>query len=120
MDDIISGADHLEQSKHRVNVLNEAFESGCFPLRKWATNSEELAKYIEHTVPSVKPTYTDTKAKLLGIRWDQTSDSISVFLEKAISELKNNAPFKRLLLKGLAQVFDPIGLLSPIVINAKI
>ncbi|XP_018494531.1 uncharacterized protein LOC108864078 [Galendromus occidentalis] len=50
----------------------------------------------------------------------QVSDSLSAPISKAIKELTTGTPTKRKLLRALAQVFDPLGIISPIVINSKI
>lgn len=121
MDDIVAGATSLKQAKARVDTLFKVFSAGHFPLKKWATNNAELGKYIDdHTpLPSTRVVYSDNQFKILGIRWKQNSDELGVFVRNEISELITHKPTKRHLLKGLAQIFDPLGILSPITVKAK-
>ena len=57
--------------------------------------------------------------KLLGVEWNNTTDTISFnFIE--LLELAQKFPLtKRSLLKFSASLFDPLGLLSPFIITLK-
>lgn len=122
MDDIVTGAESVEDGKTKVKLLNTIFSAGGFPLKKWATNSPELGRFIEKIFKEkeIKLTYQDTDFKFLGIRWNQVEDTLGVFTGKAVEQLKTHEPSKRALLKGLSQVYDPLGVICPIAINFKI
>ena len=59
----------------------------------------------------VKPSET----KLLGLSWDKVQDSLAVTFPKGPIETT-----KRELLKGLASVFYPLGVASPIALVGKV
>uniref|UniRef100_A0A1I8BNT0 RT_RNaseH_2 domain-containing protein n=1 Tax=Meloidogyne hapla TaxID=6305 RepID=A0A1I8BNT0_MELHA len=58
-----------------------------------------------------------SKPKILGIPWNIETDRISIAFPTVGSSVKVN---KRLVLKQLASVFDPLGLASPSLLPAKL
>ncbi|XP_018494306.1 uncharacterized protein LOC100900678, partial [Galendromus occidentalis] len=121
VEDVVGGADSLEDLKHRVKVLTKIFTDGHFPLNKWSTNSAEIDKFIKQTSPVKDPSITIGQAdhKVLGVPWNQIQDELSAPTSKAIRELTTGVPSKRKLLRATAQIFDPSGIISPIVVNSK-
>ncbi|KAL7724390.1 hypothetical protein ACLKA6_007574 [Drosophila palustris] len=62
--------------------------------------------------------FNDTDStKTLGMRWTPSSDTFRYHLDDCFTEL---SPTKRNILSVAARMFDPLGLLSPISIRAKI
>ncbi|XP_003743109.1 uncharacterized protein LOC100904758 [Galendromus occidentalis] len=122
MDDIPAGSNDIQDAKHRIQLLFEIFQEAHMPLKKWSTNSSELAEFINHHSPIENPTVSHglENSKFLGVPWNQVSDTLSVPTSKAISELQSGEPSKRKLLRGLAQIFDPLGIAGPTTINSKI
>lgn len=55
--------------------------------------------------------------KTLGVLWGATTD---VFTFKSQHVIDKFVPTKRMFLKGIATLFDPLGFLSPVVVRAKI
>ncbi|XP_018494649.1 uncharacterized protein LOC108864130, partial [Galendromus occidentalis] len=98
------------------------FGLGRMPLKKWSSNSQHLGNFIKKHSPVTDPvvSYDQVSAKFIGIPWNQTTDRLSVPKEKALKILVAGEPTKRKLLKGLASVFDPLGIIAPLTINAKI
>ena len=58
--------------------------------------------------------------KVLGIIWNHSSDLLSIDLNKVVENAKLLPPTKRSLLKVVAQVNDPLGWISPVIITMKI
>ncbi|XP_003738512.1 uncharacterized protein LOC100898875, partial [Galendromus occidentalis] len=121
MDDVCIQADSVADAEHKINLLFEIFQQAHFPLRKWGTANEEVAHSILRLSPLDKTSVTvgDEEAKFLGVQWHQPTDSLGVFTRKAVSELSSGTPSKRKLLKGLAQIYDPLGILTPVTVRAK-
>ena len=86
--------------------VNQTMAEANMPLQSWCTNSPGLQKAV-----SIEQS---DEQKLLGITWNVKGDSLN------ISEVKfESGPLsKRKLLSNLSQVFDPLGLLSPLTIAA--
>lgn len=121
MDDISFGAMNVSEAREKTKDCIAIFKAGHFPLNKWACNSRRLAKELEDNVLSrdCKVKFDERDFKFLGVKWCQVSDTLGVFTDKAVADLKSATPSKRSLLSGLARIFDPLGLLSPVSIQAK-
>lgn len=89
-----------------------------FNLRKWTTNTRcLLSKDDLENNHDIFLDKESTNNKTLGIVWDSNSD----ILKYSIQHLDNNLTVtKRSILSITSQIFDPLGLLSPVVIKAKI
>ena len=114
-------------------------------MRKWSSNSPQLMKRIKShegttelsgsgnsSVKEDDQSHTDCtlgvghvlneaeEHKVLGIIWNYSSDQLSIDLNKVIENAKLLPPTKRSVLKVVAQVCDPLGWISPVVITMKI
>ena len=78
------------------------------PLQSWCTNSAGLQE--------VASLDQDEDQKFLGINWNIAGDALSI-LEV---EFECGSLTKRKLLSSLSRVFDPLGLLSPLTIQARV
>ena len=108
----------------------ERMSEGGFKLRKWKTNDQSLAHSIAvkegvvktgHKVEGQvveKPNEISAKTKVLGLAWDKDQDSVEFDLHKIIEN--TNCVTKRSILSTMAAVFDPLGLISPISVAAKV
>lgn len=118
VDDLISGAECLEDAVRIKNEVIGALSSAGFHLRKWTSNCENFMKTIpdaDREVDISQEIYIDDTAKTLGIHWQPKED---VFMFK-INIKENDTRTKRMLLSEVASLFDPLGWLAPIVIKAK-
>jgi len=82
------------------------------PLRQWSTNNRDLKEKIERDFPNYEVPSSTT---VLGLKWNLSSDEISL---KQVSYNEGKLT-KRTLLSQVSQVFDPLGLFSPITILGK-
>lgn len=117
VDDIFGGADTVEETELIMNQLTQLCNAGGFPLQKWRSNSRELlSNSTEQNCQSIIPVeLEESQIKVLGISWQSNND---VF--QYISHPKENKIItKRSILSEISQLFDPLGFLSPILINAK-
>lgn len=60
------------------------------------------------------------RTKLLGMIWKHHEDVLCFPIEKWVSDLTVHPLTKRTVLQATAKIFDPLGLLSPFTIRAKI
>jgi len=123
VDDLISGASSVTAAVDLVQQLLKTLSNGGFELRKWLSNSPEVMEAIpSHLVETVssKPLSdsNDSVVKALGLIWNSTSDQL--IISSSISEAIHKTSFtKRELLSCISSIFDPLGLISPIVILPK-
>lgn len=54
-------------------------------------------------------------SKTLGLHWNSLADT----LQYSIKTINDTSPSKRKILTGIWQVFDPLGLLQPVIVIAK-
>lgn len=117
VDDIFGGADTINETKLIVDQLTQLCGAGGFPLQKWRSNAPELfSNPIEQNSQSVILGETEEfQTKILGITWHSRHD---VFQYITYPE-KSKVITKRSILSEISQLFDPLGFLSPVLINAK-
>ncbi|XP_003738767.1 uncharacterized protein LOC100905463 [Galendromus occidentalis] len=121
IDDVSFQADSLPDAERKIGLLFKIFGLAKFPLRKWATSDAKIAEMVRNMSPLESTEITNDKsdAKFLGVKWVQGKDEIGVSVVKALTALGGEIPTRRSLLKGLATVFDPLGLLAPVTVRAK-
>ena len=87
-----------------------------FELRKWQTNSNVVRDYInsDNSVPSDK-----LNLKVLGLSRLLENDKFALDISSYLKNAEKVLHTKRSL-KFIASIFDPSGLISPVLINFKI
>lgn len=117
VDDLLCGADSLETLKETHSQLLKLFGIAQFKLHKWHSNSKEFSENLLSTQSNYEITSFDSQNKVLGLSWSPSSDTFSISLPKNIID---GTPTKRIVLSTIAQLFDPLGLIGPIIIVAKL
>ncbi|XP_067205334.1 uncharacterized protein [Linepithema humile] len=119
VDDIFGGADSIPQAELIVEELNSLCMAGGFPLQKWTSNHPTILKSIS---PEKKANLNSiqfeksTMIHVLGLCWNPSTDTFHFSVTLSVP----TAITKQTILSTIAKVFDPLGLLSPITITAKI
>ncbi|CAI6369690.1 unnamed protein product [Macrosiphum euphorbiae] len=122
MDDYLGGANDVTAAvKLRDDVINILNTAG-FKLRKWISNDRRLLEHIsnEDNDPlRVLNLDESCTTKTLFLFWNPFND---VHQYKVNNNCKNNAEriTKRIVLSTIATIFDPLGLVGPVVVVAKI
>lgn len=96
-------------------------KSGGFDLKKWASNENEVLKQIPEADREIKvPVVLNANdtIKALGIAWNTATDSIG--FKSTLDPTEKQKFTKRTALSTVAKLFDPIGLVAPIFVIAKI
>ena len=136
VDDSTVGVNTVSEGIQFYNFIKEAMKKGGFNLRKWFSNSPELSRYIadkekEKALLNEEDSYAKFElnrsndmevncVKVLGLLWNGKSDEFH-FNFSAIVQEALNLPFtKRNMLRVGAKFYDPLGLISPIVIVTKL
>lgn len=120
VDDFIGGAQTVEKAILLRNELDKLLKKGGMELRKWTSNQLEvlqgLAKEQIGTQSTLRFSPNET-IKALGIAWEPEADCLRFDSQiRCCDEL----PTKRIILSNIAKLFDPLGLISPVVVRAKI
>ena len=125
VDDWVTGGDSVEEAFSKYQQGTEILAKGGFALRKWKTNSVELHKEIYNTADQEEEVHLmgDDISKILGVKWCTRRDALVYGFKDFVTEAKRIETIgltKRTLLSLNMRVFDPLGLISPIVIEAKL
>ncbi|KAK9754418.1 hypothetical protein QE152_g1292 [Popillia japonica] len=77
VDDLITGADTIEEGTRIVNEATTPLRRGGFELRKWCSNNAEVFNTTHNTLDSDSIRSLDKEnAKILGLLWNSTKDSL--------------------------------------------
>ncbi|XP_055622591.1 uncharacterized protein LOC129766753 [Toxorhynchites rutilus septentrionalis] len=122
VDDALFGADTIEDAIQYRTELTKLLNCGGFPIHKWCANEEAIIQSIPDEEREKYLTFKDAdinqSIKTLGLLWDPKND-VFMFLAKSVCSLVD-PPTKRRVLSEIAKLFDPLGLLSPIIMIAKV
>ncbi|XP_058984316.1 uncharacterized protein LOC131805086 [Musca domestica] len=117
MDDGLGGADSLSTAIEIQKELITILKQHGFILRKWSSNTPRLLKDIPHSDREVNLDLNESQTiKTLGLYWMPQADQFCVKTNIDHNEIIS----KRVVTSELAKLFDPLGLLAPIVVKAKI
>ncbi|GJQ65267.1 hypothetical protein Trydic_g22045 [Trypoxylus dichotomus] len=121
VDDFLSGSDTVEEAQLLCNQVSQILQDGCFELRKWISNNPQILTVLNSSKVSSPQVMlfkqSEVKDKTLGIQWNSSTDNLTY----SIPNYNKTRPFtKRNLLSDISKIFDPLGLLSPVVVNAKL
>ena len=129
VDDYASSFNSESEAFEMYRKLKETFKNGGFNMRKWGSNCTKLLDKIE----SAENLYQDRAqnsrtsiesnksnvTKVLGVPWDQSSDKLSLDLSVITNDATPERVTKRLILSTIARFYDPLGLLSPVIVPLK-
>ncbi|XP_055543764.1 uncharacterized protein LOC129729277 [Wyeomyia smithii] len=106
MDDVLTGHDDPERLIQTKNEMSTILKSAGFELHKWKAND-----------PSIVPDDGSTSiVKILGMLWDTRADMFGFRADINMSARTT----KRNVLSEVQKIFDPLGILSPIVLHGKL
>lgn len=117
VDDLLTGADTLDEILVIRDQLISILDQGKFELSKWHSNVPELcgppASRREEFVEIGEP----IDSRILGIVWRPNSDTFHFTFK---TEESSNRVTKRAILSEVSRLFDPLGLLGPSLVLAKL
>ncbi|XP_065077335.1 uncharacterized protein LOC135700685 [Ochlerotatus camptorhynchus] len=119
--DMLSGVDDIEEGKVLIKEMIELLQSAGFSLRKWNSNSKELPSEVPEDLRDERSILeldsSSSSVKTLGLTWEPSTDSF-----RFSSPMWNESTeiTKRCVLSDASRLFDPLGLVGPVIIQAKI
>ncbi|KAK9751438.1 Pao retrotransposon peptidase [Popillia japonica] len=116
---MLTGANSKEETAQIAKGVSNILKQGCFELRKFYANDPDILKDFVDDASQLKVLKfgQNENAKTLGLVWCPSTDVLKYNISDPPKGTKIS---KRTILSQIAQVFDPLGLLSPYIINAKI
>ncbi|GFW40651.1 integrase catalytic domain-containing protein [Trichonephila clavipes] len=119
VDDLITGTNSKEDAKKLVSQVIDLMKKGGFPIRKWASNESSVLESLPTELRSSSGSLhieEDHLMKILGIIWNSKEDTFRINISPP-NEVRST---KRQLLSTIANIYDPLGFLSPTTIQLKI
>ncbi|XP_077296690.1 uncharacterized protein LOC143918623 [Arctopsyche grandis] len=113
VDDLLTGADSIEKCKSIKEQVTSILKSSGLSLSKWASNNEDIAPQPEQE-QMADFNFSESSHKTLGLFWKPRSD---VFYFQFQLKPKFSPFTKRQFLSEISQIFDPLGLLTPLLIT---
>lgn len=120
MDDLLTSSDDISEIVNVQQDISKILASSGFELRKWLCNDQNVIQHFKiNEELNAAFLSIGEQNKTLGIYWDAQHDFISykINIDSSIQTSQWN---KRSILSMICQIYDPLGLLGPIVVNAKL
>ena len=120
VDDIMAGCDSLKDVQNLQNELVNILGSAQMALHKWSSNTPALLHTIEQD--NLEPPVSinekfNAVVKTLGMTWDPAQD---LFTFKISLTNDTRPSTKRSVLSQISSIFDPLGLLAPVIVTVKL
>lgn len=121
VDDMLISVETKQEAEVLVNNLPKLLSEGGFTLAKWTANDTKLLENLpEHLISKETqrsritgdPEVEETALEMV---WHAHKDTFGYK-----SQLGSKPHTKRGLLSGLSSIFDPLGLVSPFILGARI
>ncbi|XP_036150329.1 uncharacterized protein LOC118648147 [Monomorium pharaonis] len=119
IDDIITGVDCENQAVELVAQLEALLNKGGFRPHKWRTNSEKLLRDLRANNRAEESSALAIESgtiKTLGLNWCPKAD----MFQFSMDFVKSPVSTKREVLSTISRLFDPLGMVGPILTRAKL
>ena len=113
VDNLLITAPTLEQAREYVHGARTILNEMAMNLREFASNSPDA---LQGLTPELKQ--NADSVKVLGLKWQLSKDTLQI--ELPLSDHPQKDLTKRLVLSKVAKVFDPLGLISPVLVPLKL
>ena len=147
VDDLSLSLEDVDKAFELYLKSRKRMAQGGFNLRKWLTNSRPLMKKIkemesqrEFSIQTERANQLDeddetynrimvggleerdvnTAQKVLGTNWNYFTDEFLFKFQTQVESAQGLMPTKRNALRVVASFYDPMGLISPIIVQMKI
>ena len=122
MDDYLDSVESPERALKRLKELVHLLHLGGFMLTKFVSNVPNLADRIDGSTQSTEPkviaSSKEDSLHVLWLKWDHSNDTLVV--SRGTSSTVTKSLTQRLVLSLVSKVFDPIGLVAPFTVGARL
>lgn len=117
IDDLLTGANSIAEALIIRDQIVNLLKQGSFELSKWESNCPALLEGVDDQPKDPKSFDKTDDFRILGILWDREND---VFLFSCRPSPLSDDITKRTILSEVSKLFDPLGILGPIIVIAKL
>ena len=114
VDNVLTGLDLEKQAVNYYYTARAIMRAGGFNLRQWLSNCQDLLRIVEIEGTRTKK----TSVSVLGMKWNAETDCLG-FPTKHGPDQDNESVTKRHVLSVASSVFDPLGLITPVTVRAR-
>ena len=115
VDNVVTGCDSEIQALQFYHQARSMLSAAKFNLRSWASNSQRLLEIAQQDGTADEKRLTN----VLGIQWNSITDQLSLTL-KGLRPTTSPVTTKREVLQDSSKLFDPLGIVSPVSVRAKL
>ena len=118
VDDALTRADTKEEVLSFRKELTDLFQLAGLNIPEWASNDQGIVQGLSEQDKSRRLQLGESQTlKTLGIFWDSQDDAI---LYSVDTNAHTSRVTKRSIGFAIAKIYDPLGLLAPVILRAKI
>ena len=118
VDDALTGAPTRKEALSMREELTQILQTAGLKIRQWASNDPYLLRDLPPDAINQQLYLGDSSTlKTLGIVWDATRDFIQYSVKTTTPPTRIT---KRYICSEVAKIYDPLGLLGPVIITAKL
>ena len=122
MDDYLDSVESPEGALIKSKKLVHLLHLGGFKLTKFVSNVPDLADRVDGSAQSTEPkvivSSKEESMHVLGLKWDHNTDTLVV--SRGTNSTITKSLTKRLVLSLVPKVYDPIGLVAPFTVGARL
>lgn len=110
------GSWFIQPTTSYCSTIDQPMQSWWISTSQMKSNQPDLLSQVNSEPPITQHSFELSDAKVLGLLWMPTTNTFKFYieLESYVTLTKRN------ILSDIARIFDPLGLISPVVIQAKI
>ncbi|XP_050493812.1 uncharacterized protein LOC126875132 [Bombus huntii] len=117
VDDALTGAETKDEALTLRTELTNLLQLAGLNIRKWASNDKDLLHGLSLEETNHQHFLGDSQTlKTLGVFWNSSDDSILYSVEVKPTPSRVT---KRIISSEIAKIYDPLGLLAPVIVRAK-
>ena len=120
VDDVTSSLNNEIEGQQFYEIAKSCLTSASFELRKWVTNDDKLQQYFNYKESNGNLTTNNTNRKVLSLTWCTENDTFVFDFKNLVTLAENLKPTKRNMLRISAMFYDPIALISPIILQLRL
>ncbi|XP_076384364.1 uncharacterized protein LOC143262699 [Megalopta genalis] len=118
VDDLITGTPTIQEAISLREELTSLLNTAGLHIRQWASNDKRLLEDLpDENINQQLHLGESSIVKTLGIVWNSADDSITYTVRPILHTPRAT---KRFISSEIAKIYDPLGLLGPVIITAKL
>ncbi|XP_064464904.1 uncharacterized protein LOC135376233 [Ornithodoros turicata] len=121
VDDLVIGCDDVQDAETIYAETRAVLRDAGMEIRKWAANSTALQqKFLADETAYDNVGCTNPVLRILGVPWDRQADVILAPVTAVHEFAQKHEPTKRTVLRTFSRLYDPVGLLLPFTVTARL